>query len=115
MDPVWLGFYVNEDNIPLDFFEIREYLVTGKKIIPNKEIKVGYYEYLLCRYLFFFGFFEKNGLGTFEIKNQQKYYLAPEGFNSKKYIESKEKERFLPFDIKEYLYFSRFEEKSIHL
>ncbi len=115
VDPVWLGFYVNEDNIPLDFFEIREYLVTGKKIIPNKEIKVGYYEYLLCRYLFFFGFFEKNGLGTFEIKNQQKYYLAPEGFNSKKYIESKEKERFLPFDIKEYLYFSRFEEKSIHL
>lgn len=115
IDPVWLGYYLNKDNVPLDFFEIRNYLITGEKMVPNKEIKVEYYEYLMCRYLFFFGFFEKNGIGTFELDNQKKFYLAPQKFNSRKYIEMKEKDRFLPFDLKEYLYFSRFEEESNHL
>lgn len=115
VDPVWLGYCINTKGVPLDFFEIRYYINTNQKFIVNKQNKCTFYEYLLCRYLFFFGFFELNGIGTFEMKNQIKIYLSPKNFNSKFYIENKEKERFRPFNIKEYLYFSRFEEKSRHI
>ncbi|MDT2859185.1 hypothetical protein P7H71_04600 [Lactococcus lactis] len=115
VDPVWLGFCTNIEGIPLDFFEIRNAIIENKKFYTNKKIKVDYYEYLMCRYLFFFGFFKGNSIGTFELRNQQKLYIGPLNFDTKLFVESKEKARFLPFNIKEYLYFSRFEEKSIHL
>ncbi|WP_064580984.1 hypothetical protein [Streptobacillus moniliformis] len=115
IDPVWLGYCKDKNGNPLDVFEIRKSINNNLKLNINKKNKSNYYEYLLCRYLFFFGIFSLNGFGTFEIKNQQKIYISPENFDTKLYIYEKEKNRFQPFNIREYLYFSRFEEKSLHI
>lgn len=114
-DPVWISCCFNEMGEPLSVFEIRDYLCTGKKFSYYKDCISEYYTYLLCRYYFFFGIFKHNCHGTFDLEGQQKIYLSPKGFDSKEYISNKEKTRFQPFDIKEYLYFSRHEEKSIHI
>lgn len=115
IDPVWLGFCTNSEGIPLDFFEIRKSIIEKEPFFVNKQNKVKYYEYLMCRYLFFFGFFKFNGIGTFEKNNQQKIYIAPQNFDGQLFVCNKEKSRFLPFDLEEYLYFSRFEESSIYI
>ena len=36
IDPVWLGFCTDTDNIPLDFFEIRKSIIENQKICINK-------------------------------------------------------------------------------
>ncbi len=115
IDPVWLGYFKDSERKPLNCFEIREKIANNEKFFPSQGYIVDYYEYLMARYLFFFGFFTINSVGVFENVDQQKIYLGPKGFDIKSYIESKEKNRFLPFNIQEYLYFSRFEEKAIIL
>ncbi len=115
-DPVWCGFCYDAEGTPLSFLEIRNMLIKSEKFNMYEKVKCGYYYYLLCRYLFFFGYFTYNGFGTFDISNQQKIYAAPVNFDSQAYVDNKSKEKAKSFtdDLKEYMFFSRHEEKAIH-
>lgn len=113
-DPVWCNYCINDKGLPMSAFDIRDAISKDKTIIFSKTLKNDFYYYLLCRYFFLFGFFSLNGIGTFDKNNQQKIYLSPTGFDSRNYLLNREKLKFLPFDINEYLFFSRHEQNSKH-